>query len=144
MFHSMLVCRYADNRLILSSQTHASNPEIKLLLSEQFYREQIQLEAVTDNSFLGFTLDHVNRRLNYIQPNQDWQFRNASSAGSQSLKLSSLTSRLHILMRGTFPSKHRYKAAQQLCQSYISRGYCSKAVMKILTELCLKFHIKTH
>ncbi len=126
--------RYVDNRACIihsSDMTRATTQ----LISLDFYRPPVQLEEVEGNMFLGFAVDLSTRTVSYVPPSEAWQFRSPNSAGTSTLLLGSLCSRLHIIFRGTFPKSNAKKAAGLLCQQYVEKGFSSIAVFRLMNKI---------
>jgi hypothetical protein len=139
MLNNCFVQRYVDNRLILVPQQLQTDPILRILLHKNFYKTPIELEEVGDQHFLGFNIEPMSRQVTYMMPGQNWQFRHPSSAGSMSLKLSSLSSRMYILCRGVFPTSSRKCTAYELAQQYIQRGFPSAQVFHIVDNILQRF-----
>ena len=135
MLSQALCIRYVDNRMIILSKQLAEDPAMQLLLSQNFYREPIQLELVDDMHFVGYNLDLTNRAVEYIMPLQQWQIRHPASAGSTSLKLSSLSSRLYLIKRGVYPHQTAWPTARSLANLYITKGFHPQDVNNILNRV---------
>jgi hypothetical protein len=107
----------------------------------QFYGHPIELEQVGTNEFLGFRINTANHSIMYIQPEQEWQFRSATSAASDSRLLTSLQSRLHIVCRGSSTKSEARKSALLLAQAYIRRDYPAKNVLRMVNQVFKRYHI---
>jgi hypothetical protein len=139
--------RYVDNRACII-HTSDMSPAIRQLTSLDFYRPPVQLEEVGDNVFLGFEVKTNTKTITYIPPQHGWQFRSPQSAGTTSLLLGSLSSRLHLIARGTFPKDQAKKAAVSLCGQYVDKGFSlvnvenlRKQVMRPKPTTCSATHV---
>ena len=142
MLQHCFIHRYVDNRLIIFPSQFKRNAILQLLISKSFYRHPIELEDVGDQHFLGFNVDIRDRSVQYNIPTEDWQHRRHASAGSNDLKLSSLSSRMYLMRRGTHPATLRNGAARALCEQYIKRGSCSQTVQKTAAKILSKLSTK--
>ena len=82
----VFMCRYVDNRLVLCD---SSVPQVRAMpefLHPAFYGASIELEEVTDHSFLGFPVCVRNRTVEYQKPTSPWQIRHYNSAGSMKIR----------------------------------------------------------
>ena len=140
MLQRCFIHRYVDNRLIIFPKCFSKDPVLQILLKKSFYKKPIELEDVGDNHFLGFDVNVANRTVMYNSPTADWQYRHWQSAGSPELKLSSLSSRMYLLCRGTWPPEYRKQAAKQLAEQYSRRGFNNEAVQSTVNKILAKFN----
>ena len=141
VFSQLLALRYVDNRLIIIPNAYTELPWLQILVDEDFYKSPITLEQVGDTHFLGYNIDILTRSVSYMLPSQTWQVRHPDSAGTMQLKLSSMSSRMHIICRGVFPKKAIWPAMLSLAQLYLRAGYPEHQVENITRSTANKFHV---
>ena len=120
--------RYVDNRFILASAAACCSPIFQHLVRPDFYLDPVILEEEPGNKFLGFLVDTTCRTCVYEIPSQCWQFRHPGSAGSLSLNLSGLRSRLALICMYTYPASLVPHCIHMLCKQYETMGYPSSLI----------------
>ena len=118
-----LFLRYVDNRLILADEAELQSKAMRELCASDFYEDPVQLEAVTDHSWLGFTIDARQRTCFFKIPTQPWQIRAPNSAGSWRLRASGYHSRKALIMQNAWPVSIRKVQVQQLRECYLQAGF---------------------
>ena len=126
------MCRYVDNRLSLTTASMAKNPAVLKFHQELFYEHPVCLELVDDHKFLGFVIDVDARSLTYILPSKPWQIRPPQSAGSISLNLSGLRSRVSLIKKYSFPSSIIPVTLGKLRALYASQGFDPQLLQRII------------
>ncbi len=121
----LFLMRYVDNRFFIYPKELKTHPAMIMICDELFYKSPVILEPVGDLHILGFLVDPAARTVTYIMPPEDWQYRTAKSAGTQSLNLGGYRSRAVIIKRQTFPKSLSYQYIARLQEEYKKRGYSS-------------------
>ena len=121
------ICRYVDNRLILSTDEALRSPLLYEFVQLNFYGkfagDSIQLEEVTDHRFLGFHLNAAERTLEFAQPDRQWQIRHVHSAGSWTTRLAGFYSRKALISKYAWPPSQRKVQIEALRRLYREAGY---------------------
>ena len=137
--HDLFVMRYVDNRLNLIDQMIQGHSGVKALRCLDFYKDPIILEHTDNNKLLGFQLHIDNQNfqheMRFILPDEPWQIRSAHTATTMKLLLSSFTSRIWIIKRGTFPACNRFAMYSRLMQLYIAKGYSASQLSAIVNKV---------
>ena len=89
----IFICRYVDNRLVVFSDQVAHCSWLQELRQLDFYQHPVELEEVDSGEFFGTILHPEERRLAFIIPDKQFQFKPLIliSAGSDSHKLAAVT-----------------------------------------------------
>ena len=124
------ITRYVDNRLVIAPAELYSTPELQELCDLNFYKTPVELQAVTDLQFLGTFFHAPDRRLEFIQPEHNFQFRPYLSAGSLNHRVAALNSRLCSASRISFPLAQTCQDLSVLCDKYIQQGFPPALVQK--------------
>ena len=122
----------------MSSKTTA----MAAFLNLDFYKAPVVLEDVGDDHLLGFTVSITNKQITFILPEGRWKNRGANSAGSTSMGLSGLQSRLHTICRCTFPKSLIQEGCQRLCNKYIELGSNKQRVLTMMTKVLTNYRRK--
>ena len=69
------ICRYVDSRLVVFPEAIAHCSWMKELCQLEFYQHPVELEEVESGEFLGTVLHPAERRLAFIIPNKQFQFK---------------------------------------------------------------------
>ena len=137
--HDLFVMRYVDNRLNLIDSIIEGHSGIKALRCLDFYKHPIMLEDTENDKLLGFHLhidnDNYQHEMRFILPDETWQIRSAYTATNPKLLLSSFTSRIWIIKRGTFPARNRFAMYSRLMQLYIGKGYHAVQLCNIIRKV---------
>ena len=141
-FQSIFMTRYVDNRIIIAPPHVFQQPGMQQFASLDFYIPPICLEQVGSNIVLGFTVEIPQGEISYIVPDQNWQYRSPKSASSQTVILSGLVARLHIIARCSYPQKHVKRDAILLINKYTQLGFTKTIVLKASNKVLNKFKIK--
>ena len=135
----LFIMRYVDNRLNLIDQALMRHDGIHALRCLDFYKSPIVLEPTDNNKLLGFQLHidnlHQRHEMRFILPDEPWQIRSAYTASNSQLLLSSFTSRIWIIKRGTFPPCNRFAMYARLTQLYIAKGFQPKELTRIIHRI---------
>ena len=134
--------RYVDNRLLILSKSTVSRNEWRAITDLGFYQHPVELETVPDDHFLGFRISIAPPSITYIVPTEDWQFRSSWSAGRTEVILSGCESRLHSIFRYTWPRKLLQESVLQLRRAYVSRGFNTSAIDKIIQKVSIAHRVK--
>ena len=121
--HHLFMRRYVDNRLVLCDSQVSSGDAMREFLHTGFYGSSIELEEVTDHSFLGFQICMSNRTALYQQPTSPWQIQHYNSAGSTQVRTAGLHSRKALILKYSWPPEARKQQVQVLRQMYVDRGF---------------------
>ena len=132
--------RYADNRFMLVDLAAEVPQAFEVFLSPTFYQEPILLETVTDNKVLGFHCDAINRQLTISLPTDPYCYRSPRSAGTDSLLISGLKTRLITIRRFTYPKSLIPIYAHRLARIYIQKGFDPNTIRR-LTEKSFVFYV---
>jgi hypothetical protein len=92
--------------------------------------------------FLGFRIDTANGTVKYIQPTQQWQFRSIHSAASMESLLTGLRSRVHLILRHTYPKEHIKHSILERFSHYESRGFKRKDLLQVTAKTLKRRRIK--
>ena len=124
--HHLFMRRYVDNRLVLCDSQVSSGDAMREFLHTGFYGSSIELEEVTDHSFLGlksettgFTICMSDRTVLYQQPTSPWQIRHYNSAGSMQMRAAGFhsgSSHLEVLVAPRSPEATGPSAATDVCR----------------------------
>ena len=136
---AILFIRYVDNRLVCLPKRLASLPEFRRLLSLEFYGAPILLEECGSEDILGFELNLPNRTCKYKFPSQSYQFPSTLTACSVSRLLSGFQSRVHLIIRRTWPRHAVKPSLYALIKLYADAGFhinlLHRTVARILRNL---------
>ena len=99
--------------------------------SVQFYQHPVELEEVESGEFLGTILHPSERRLAFIIPNKQFQFKPLNSAGSDSHKMAAVNSRICLASRCSFPQSQRDQDVHEIGRQYINRDYPAHKIARI-------------
>jgi hypothetical protein len=113
----------------------------EIFLSPTFYQEPILLESVTDNKVLGFHCDAVNRQLTILLPTDQSCYRSPVSAGTESLRISGLKTRLITIGRFTYPKSLIPIYVQKLARMYIQKGFDPDTIHSLIGEKSFSFEV---
>ena len=119
----IFICRYVDNRLMLCDASCSQLGTVREFLHSGFYGSSIELEAVTDHSFLGFTISMEQRTVQYNQPIMPWQIRHFCSAGSMRVRVAGFHSRKALIQKYAWPPSDRRRQVDLLRQLYRLKGF---------------------
>ena len=97
------ITRCVDNRLIITQAYQRTWPEFRQLLSFNFYEDPVELENVGDQHLVGYDIDIEHRTITPILPTKSWSLRSHSCASTGTVKISGFLSRLHSIVRCTWP-----------------------------------------
>ena len=125
------ICRYVDNRLVVFSEAIAHCSWMKELCQLEFYQHPVELEEVESGEFLGTVLHPAERRLAFIIPNKQFQFKPSNSAGSDSHKMAAVNSRICLASRCSFPQSQRDQDVHEIGRQYINRDYPAHKIARI-------------
>ena len=117
------ICRYVDNRLLLCDALCSNLGAVREFLHPGFYGSSIELEAVTDHSFLGFTISTEQRTILYNQPVMPWQIRHLCSAGSMRVRVAGFHSRKALILKYAWPASDRRRQVELLRELYRQKGF---------------------
>ena len=136
---NLFIMRYVDNRLNLIDQALSKHAGIHALQCLDFYKKPIVLEPTNNFQLLGFTLHIDNSQqhheLCYMLPEEPWQIRSAFTATSMKLLMSSFTTRIWIIKRGTFPPCNRFAMYSRLMQLYLTRGFPAQSLCRVIQQV---------
>ena len=141
-FQSIFLTRYVDNRIVIAPPHVYKQLGMQQFSSMDFYIPPICLEQVGNDIILGFQVKIPEAEIIYIVPDQDWQYRSPHSASSQTVILSGLVSRLHIIAKCAYPQKHVKQGSISLIKKYIQAGFKQNIVLKTSNRVLAKFRIK--
>ena len=77
--HHLFMCRYVDTRLVLCDSQVSSGRAMREFWHSGFYGSSIELEEVSEHSFLGLQICMRNRTVLYQQPTSRLQIRHYNS-----------------------------------------------------------------
>ena len=103
----VFMCRYVDNRLILSDTKPHRLGAIRDFMHLSFYGSTVQLETVSDHKFLSFTINASNRTVVFNLPTETWSSRHPHSAGKWSARASGYHSRKALIRKYAWPPSSR-------------------------------------
>ena len=126
-----LFLRYVDNRLICLPAEICALTEYRQLTDLNFYLHPVQLEECGTFDVLGFQLLLPERRCKFKFPSETHQFRSPRSAGSQQKILSGYQSRLHLIVKRTWPQEEVRRSVQTLVEAYKKKGFETKLLVRI-------------
>jgi hypothetical protein len=115
--------RYADNRFCILKHNAVGLDHWNQFLDESFYEHPIVLETLQDTKVLGFDLNIEARTLTYAIPPQLHCYRHKMSAGSNTILLSGLRSRITLIKRLTFPKQQVRPSINKLLNMYKQLGF---------------------
>ena len=136
------MCRYVDNRLVLCDSSVPQVRAMREFLHPAFYGASIELEEVTDHSFLGFRVCMRSRTVEYQQPTSPWQIRHYSSAGSMKIRTAGFYSRqaaLRVRLRCKFECKD-FRLKEASCFAFSLLRFTGSALLHSLSTLCVRAH----
>ena len=136
---AILFIRYVDNRLVCLPHRLAQLPEFRRLLSLEFYGAPILLEECGSEDFLGFELDLPSRACRFKFPQHSYQFPSTKNACTTSRLLSGFQSRVHLIIRRTWPRSAVKSSLYALIKLYVDAGFhpflLQKTVARIIRNL---------
>ena len=112
--HHLFMRRYVDNRLVLCDSQVSSGDAMREFLHTGFYGSSIELEEVTDHSFLGFQICMSNRTALYQQPTSPWQIQHYK--GMHRWLAFTASSHLEVLVAPRSPEATGPSAATDVCR----------------------------
>ena len=118
------MCGYVvDNRLALCDSQVSSGRAMREFLHSGFYGVSIELEEVSDHSFLGYQICMRSRTVMYQRPMPPWQIRHYNSAGSTQIRTAGFYARKALIQKYYWPPEFRRQQVQVLRQLYAERGF---------------------
>ena len=139
--HDTFFTRYVDNRLCVLKQDTAIMICYHKLWSLNLDQQPVTLEDVEGSHFLGFTKSINPPSIRFKIPWQSWKYRSTNSAGSKTMNITGLTSRLHTICRCTMPRRYITQDTLALCQQYINKGSNKTEVMFCRTKILSKYRL---
>ena len=129
----IFICRYVDNRLVVFSDQVAHCSWLQELRQLDFYQHPVELEEVDSGEFFGTILHPEERRLAFIIPDKQFQFKPLIliSAGSDSHKLAAVNSRICLASRCSFPQSQRDRDVHAIGRQYVNRNYPMQQILRI-------------
>ena len=131
----ILFIRYVDNRLICLPRHIAILPEYKELLSLDFYGRPVELEECGNTDILGFKLNLLHLSCRYNFPTEDYQFPSPANAGSASRLISGFQSRVHLIIRRTWPRQYITQDLRELIQLYTTHGFSRLKLQVVVSRI---------
>eukprot|EP00438_Fugacium_kawagutii_P032670 Skav216066 [mRNA] locus=scaffold2261:170570:172063:- [translate_table: standard] len=128
---SFVAIRYVDNRFAIVNSRYINLEALRTFAELDFYGLPVELEKVTDDSLLGFSVNVEQRSCQYQLPNLR-QIRDLESAGSLRLRMSGLLSRAHLIRQYTYPRSQITPTLHSLAELYIAKGYPTVEVSRSL------------
>ena len=93
------------------------------LVSPNFYRDPVCLEACDAGDVLGCVVDVEATTVEFRIPNETWQYRPVNSAGSRRVNLAGYRSRTCLIKRQSFPKSVVQKQLRELAGMYTRFGF---------------------
>ena len=142
---SILFIRYVDNRLVCLPRRLALLPEYRRLLSLEFYGAPIILEECGSDDILGFVLNLPTRTCTFKFPTQSYQFPSTMNACTTGRLLSGFQSRIHLIIRRTWPRTAIRPSLAALIKLYVSAGFHVLLLHRTVNRIirALRQHIKS-
>ena len=130
----LFTTRYVDNRLTLADEHLLDFSFLSIFSDLAFYQPPVQPECVPGDEgdqFLGFHIHPASRKLVFVQPQEDFQFRPFLAAGTVANKYAPVQSRMATAARYSFPFAQAEEDTLHLARTYIDRGFPEAKVMAI-------------
>ena len=126
--------RYVDNRFGIIQINLTNHQAYQSFSDLEFYQHPVLLETVPDLHFLGTNVNIMKRTVRVILPEEPWQIRPPQSAGSQSSLLSGFISRLHLILKNTFPKSLIRPDVRRLINLYVQAGFPRTTLNKLTSK----------
>ena len=127
----IFICLYVDNKLVVYSDRIAHFAWLQQLRQLDFYEHPLELEDVETGELLGIILRPAERRLAFIIPDKQFQFKPLNSAGSDSHKMAAVNSRMCLASRCSYPRSQKDQHAHATGRRYVNRDYPAQRIFRI-------------
>ena len=135
-------CSFAvfDNRLVVFSeqiQYCQSHCQWLIELCQLDFEEIfVDLEEVEYGEFMGIVFHPAERRLVFIVPKEQYQFKPMTCVGSESRKLA-INSRVGLASRSSFPQSQRDVDVKAICEQEFNRNYPGSRLIRLKSRTTL-------